>query len=208
MAADLPQNPPRTHKPGVVWFTGLSGSGKSTIAEDVVQACAAQGIAVEYLDGDRVRAMFPATGFTRVERDEHIRRIGFVAHLLEKHGVLVVCSFVSPYREARDAVRAMCSRFIEVYVATPLEECARRDVKGLYARARRGEIQNFTGISDPYEPPAQPELTLDTTKLTVAAAVAKVLQRIAAPGNAVFRAAGGIHAAGGTSQPAPSSPIG
>jgi len=178
MAADIPQISARTHKPGVVWFTGLSGSGKSTIAEDVVQACVAQGIAVEYLDGDRVRAMFPTTGFTRTERDEHIRRIGFVAHLLEKHGVLVVCSFVSPYRDARDAVRAMCSRFIEVYVATPLEECERRDVKGLYARARRGEIQNFTGISDPYEPPAQPELTLDTTKLTVAEAVAQVLQRI------------------------------
>ncbi len=180
MAADLPQKPPRTHKPGVVWFTGLSGSGKSTIAEDVVQACAAQGIAVEYLDGDRVRAMFPTTGFTRADRDEHIRRIGFVAHLLEKHGVLVVCSFVSPYRDARDAVRAMCMRFIEVYVATPLEECERRDVKGLYARARRGEIRNFTGINDPYEPPRQPELTLDTTKLTVAETVAQVLQRIAA----------------------------
>jgi adenylylsulfate kinase len=184
MAADLSHNPPRTHQPGVVWFTGLSGSGKSTIAEGVVQACSAQGSAVEYLDGDRVRAMFPNTGFTRAERDEHIRRIGFVAHLLEKHGVLVICSFVSPYRAARDAVRAMCSRFFEVYVATPLEECERRDVKGLYARARCGEIQNFTGINDPYEPPLRPELTLDTTALTVPDAVAAVLQRIGAPGNA------------------------
>ena len=162
-------------RPSVVWFTGLSGSGKSTISERVTTALKAEGHRVEYLDGDSVRAIFPATGFTRPERDAHIRRVGFLAGKLEEHGVVVVASFVSPYREARDFVRGMCKSFIEVHVSTPIEVCEARDVKGLYARARRGEIQNFTGISDPYVPPEHAELVIDTTQISADAAVAQVL---------------------------------
>ena len=162
----------------VLWFTGLSGSGKSTIATRVDQALVDRGTDVEYIDGDALREVFPNTGFTRAEREEHLRRTGYMASRLAAHGVTVVASFVSPYRESRDFVRKLCSNFVEIYVATPLEECERRDVKGLYARARRGEIKNFTGIDDPYEPPEHPELTLETRALSVDECVAKVLARI------------------------------
>ena len=161
----------------VLWFTGLSGSGKSTIATRVHEELVRRGVDVEYLDGDAVREVFPNTGFTREEREEHLRRTGFLASRLAAHGVTVVASFVSPYRESRDFIRRLCPRFVEVYVATPLEECERRDVKGLYARARRGELRNFTGIDDPYEVPEAPELTLDTTKLSVDQSVDRVLAR-------------------------------
>ena len=161
--------------PAVLWFTGLSGAGKSTIAEQVVAALQQRGVPVEYLDGDRVRDVFPATGFSKEERDAHIARIGFIAHLLEKHGVTVVAAFVSPYRAARARVRAMCRRFLEIHVATPLEECERRDVKGLYQRARSGAVAHFTGVSDPYEAPEQPELVIDTTRVPLAAARDMVL---------------------------------
>ncbi len=166
-------------QPCVVWFTGLSGSGKSTIAERVVAALERAGTPVEYLDGDLVRAVFPATGFSREERDQHIRRIGFLASLLEKHGVTVVASFVSPYRDARAFVRGMCRNFIEVYVATPLAECERRDVKGLYAKARRGEMPLVTGISDTYEPPQHPELPIDTTPTPLEKACKLVMEKMA-----------------------------
>jgi adenylylsulfate kinase len=159
------------------WFTGLSGSGKSTIAERVHQELLRRGVDVEYIDGDALREVFPTTGFTKAEREEHLRRTGYMASRLAAHGVTVVASFVSPYRESRDFIRRLCPGFVEVYVSTPLEECERRDVKGLYARARRGEIKNFTGIDDPYEPPVTPELTLDTRALTVDQGVAKVLER-------------------------------
>ncbi len=162
----------------VLWFTGLSGSGKSTIASRVDQALVDRGTDVEYIDGDALREVFPNTGFTRAEREEHLRRTGYMASRLAAHGVTVVASFVSPYRESRDFVRKLCSNFVEIYVATPLEECERRDVKGLYARARRGEIKNFTGIDDPYAPPEHPELTLETRGLSVDECVAKVLARI------------------------------
>jgi adenylylsulfate kinase len=161
----------------VLWFTGLSGSGKSTIAERVHQELKRRGVEVEYIDGDALRSVFPNTGFTRAERNEHLRRTGYMASRLAAHGVTVVASFVSPYKESRDFIRQLCRRFVEVYVATPLEECERRDPKGLYARARRGEIRNFTGIDDPYEPPDRPELTLDTRKASVEECVKKVLDR-------------------------------
>jgi adenylylsulfate kinase len=160
----------------VLWFTGLSGSGKSTIAVQVKQELLRRGVDVEYIDGDALREVFPKTGFTREEREEHLRRTGYMASRLAAHGVTVVASFVSPYRESRDFIRKHCPGFAEIYVATPLEECERRDVKGLYARARRGEIRNFTGIDDPYEPPEHPELTLDTRALTVDQCVARVLE--------------------------------
>ncbi|MBA3346844.1 MAG: adenylyl-sulfate kinase [Gemmatimonadales bacterium] len=162
----------------VLWFTGLSGSGKSTIATRVHEELERRKADVEYIDGDALREVFPNTGFSRAEREEHLRRTGYLASRLEAHGVTVVASFVSPYRESRDFIRRLCRDFVEIYVATPLEECERRDVKGLYARARRGEIANFTGIDDPYEPPQKPELTLDTRALSVEQCVAKVLARL------------------------------
>jgi adenylylsulfate kinase len=137
-----------------------------------------RGLDVEYIDGDALREVFPSTGFTRAEREEHLRRTGYMASRLAAHGVTVVASFVSPYRDSREFIRKLCSEFVEIYVSTPLEECERRDVKGLYARARRGEIRNFTGIDDPYEPPEHPELTLDTRILSLDQSVAKVLERI------------------------------
>jgi adenylyl-sulfate kinase len=167
---ELKKNP----TPAVLWFTGLSGAGKSTVACAVNAALGMRGVRTEFLDGDAVRAFAP-TGFSRSERDGHVRRVGFLASRLEHHDVTVVCALISPYEEARRYVRGLCRRFIEVYVSTPLTECERRDVKGLYARARRGEIVNFTGIDDPYEPPHEPELVLDTTTITVDEAAARVL---------------------------------
>jgi bifunctional enzyme CysN/CysC len=176
---------PRQLEPSVVWFTGLSGAGKSTIADLVADQLRSRGLEVERLDGDTVRHLFPGTGFTRAEREEHIRRIGFLAATLERHGVFVVASFISPFEESRRFVREQCRSFVEVHVSTSLEECERRDVKGLYARARRGEIPHFTGISDPYEEPSAAELTIDTSQCTpeeAAAEVMNLLRRRAAGG--------------------------
>ena len=161
----------------MLWFTGLSGSGKSTIAVRVHEELVRRGVDLEYIDGDALREVFPNTGFTREEREEHLRRTGYMASRLAAHGVTVVASFVSPYRASRDFIRKLCPGFAEIYVSTPLEECERRDVKGLYARARRGEIRNFTGIDDPYEAPERPELMLDTRTLTIEQSVATVLER-------------------------------
>lgn len=154
-------------EPVVLWFTGLSGAGKSTIADWSARELVARGFKVERLDGDTIRNIFPNTGFTRAERDAHIKRVGYLASKLEQNGVFVVASFVSPYRESRDFVRSLCKNFVEVHVATPLAVCEQRDVKGLYAKARRGEIQNFTGIDDPFEPPLNPDLVVDTTKMPI-----------------------------------------
>lgn len=165
--SDRPSGPPGARlRPAVLWFTGLSGAGKSTIADRVAEEIRRRGHPVERLDGDTVRAMFPGTGFSREERNDHIRRVGYLASTLERHGVFVVASFISPYEESRRFVRGLCRRFVEVYVNTPLEECERRDVKGLYARARRGELPQFTGVSDPYEPPPDPEVVVDATGTT------------------------------------------
>jgi adenylylsulfate kinase len=169
-------NATRGERPAVVWFTGLSGAGKSTIAREVCARLRDAGHAVEYLDGDAIREVFPNTGFTRVERDAHVRRVGFLASRLEHHGVTVVCALISPYAASRAQVRGMCRRFLEIHVATPLHECERRDVKGLYKRARLGEIAEFTGIDDPYEPPVSPELQIDTTSITVDEAVDLVVK--------------------------------
>ena len=133
---------------------------------------------MEPLDGDVLRAMFPNTGFSRDERDAHVRRIGFVASRLEHHGVIVIAALISPFAESRAFVRGLCRNFVEIYVATPLDECERRDTKHLYAKARRGEIGDFTGITSPYEPPEHPELVIQTTECTVDEAVAKVLDTL------------------------------
>ena len=125
------------------------------------------GRSVERLDGDTLRARFPGTGFSREERNRHIKRAGDMAADLERKGKVVIASFISPYRESRAYVRSVCDRFVEIYVRASLEECERRDPKGLYKKARRGEIRKFTGLDDPYEPPEHPELTIDTERETV-----------------------------------------
>lgn len=164
--------------PCVVWFTGLSGSGKSTLAAAVQEALRVRGLPVERLDGDTVRDIFPNTGFTRDERDSHVRRVGYLASRLERHGVFVVAAFISPHAPARAFARELCENFIEVWVSTPLDVCEARDPKGLYARARRGEIRNFTGIDDPYEPPTNATLTIDTSVVPLAEATRQVLREI------------------------------
>ena len=157
--------PPR-HKQGVcVWFTGLSGAGKSTTAEILTVLLQEHGRQVTVLDGDVVRThLSRGLGFSKEDRDLNIRRIGFVAAEIVRHGGMVVCAAVSPYRATRNDVRNLvgAEQFVEVFVDTPLEECERRDTKGMYARARRGEIKSFTGIDDPYEPPRHAEITLET----------------------------------------------
>jgi adenylylsulfate kinase len=150
-----------------LWFTGLSGAGKSTIAGVVVDALRERGRRVELLDGDEVREhLSKGLGFSKADRDENIRRIGWVAAVLARNGVISVTAAISPYRSVRDEVRGWIDHFVEVHVATSLEECEARDVKGLYARARSGEIPEFTGVSDPYEAPLTPELRIDTSGKT------------------------------------------
>ena len=147
-----------------LWLTGLSGAGKSTIAEGVAAELRRRGRRVEVLDGDAIREnLSRGLGFSREDRDTNIRRIGFVAELLARNGVIVIVAAISPYRAARDEVRGRIGRFVEVHVHCPLEELVRRDVKGLYRRALAGEIANFTGVSDPYEEPVQPEVVVDTS---------------------------------------------
>jgi adenylyl-sulfate kinase len=172
---------PATVKPAVIWFTGLSGSGKSTLAEWVGRELRARGARVEMLDGDALRALFRTTGFSKAERDAHVRRAGYLASRLEHHGVVVIAALISPYRESRDFVRGLCTRFIEIHVSTPLETCERRDPKGLYARARRGEIAEFTGVSDPYEAPESAQLVIDTSDMSVEEAGQRVLDVVLGP---------------------------
>jgi sulfate adenylyltransferase len=161
--------PPR-HRQGVcIWFTGLSGAGKSTTAEVLTVLLLEHGRQVTVLDGDVVRThLSKGLGFGKEDRDTNIRRIGYVAAEIVRHGGVVMCAAVSPYRATRDDVRAMVGteHFVEVFVDTPLTVCEERDVKGMYAKARRGEIKDFTGIDDPYEPPEHPELMLDTVGRT------------------------------------------
>jgi adenylylsulfate kinase len=147
-----------------LWFTGLSGAGKTTISEIVEQQLRDRGSRVEVLDGDVVREnLSKGLGFSKEDRDTNIRRIAFVADLLSRNGVPVITAAISPYREIRDEARGlMGERFIEVFVKASVEVCAERDVKGLYEKAFKGEIKEFTGVSDPYEPPLNPEITLDT----------------------------------------------
>jgi len=162
-------HPPRHRQGFCIWFTGLSASGKSTTAEILTVLLQEFGRQVTLLDGDVVRNhLSRGLGFSKEDRDTNIRRIGFVAAEIVKHQGTVICAAVSPYRATRNDVRNTvgAERFIEVFVNTPLEECERRDVKGMYQKARRGEIKNFTGIDDPYEPPVQPELVIDTVEKT------------------------------------------
>lgn len=161
-----------------IWFTGLSGSGKSTIAFTVEHALVAQGRLAYVLDGDNIRhGLNKNLGFSAEDRAENIRRIGEVGKLFTDAGIITLSSFVSPYRADRDAVRALMAEgdFVEIFVDTPLEKCEARDPKGLYKKARAGEIPNFTGISDPYEIPENPELVIKTDEYTPQEAAVKII---------------------------------
>jgi len=162
----------------VLWLTGLSGSGKTTLAERLYEELDAMGKDYERLDGDVLRGVFPNTGFSRESRDEHIKRVGFMASRLEHHGVIVIASFISPYHEARQFVRDLCTNFIEVFVKASVEECSRRDVKGLYKKAIAGEIKDFTGVDHPYEEPTNPQIVVDTVNQTVDESVAQIMETI------------------------------
>jgi adenylylsulfate kinase len=163
----------------VIWFTGLSGSGKTTIAHQVEETLLESGVPVEILDGDVVREnLSKGLGFSKEDRDINIRRIAFVAHLLQRNGVFVITAAISPYRAIREEARAMIKDFVEVYADAPLDVCEERDVKGLYAKARAGEIKGFTGVDDPYEPPPRPEVTCKTDQETVEKSAQKVIDKL------------------------------
>ena len=167
------------HRGATLWFTGLSGSGKSTVAHALDRALLDAGKVTYVLDGDNVRhGLNGDLGFAPEDREENIRRIGEVAKLFTDAGVLVLCAFVSPYRADRDRIRALLAPgdFIEVHVSTSLQECERRDTKGLYKRARQGDIGDLTGVTAPYEPPLKPELVLDTEAETLPQCVARIVQ--------------------------------
>jgi adenylylsulfate kinase len=159
-----------------LWFTGLSGAGKTTIRAAVEDKLRAKGYAIEVLDGDIVREnLTKGLGFSKEDRDENIRRIGFVSHLLTRNGVIVMVSAISPYRAIREEVRHKIGDFVEVFVNAPLEVCEERDVKGLYKRARAGEIKQFTGIDDPYEAPLNPDIECRTDLETLEESADKVI---------------------------------
>ena len=167
------------HKGFTLWFTGLSGAGKTTLAERIDKILRARGMKVEMLDGDVVRTnLSKGLGFSKEDRDTNIKRIGFVCKILSRNGVVAIASAISPYRDVRDEVRQDIGDFVEVYVNCPLEVLVERDVKGLYKKALAGEIKNFTGVSDPYEPPLNPEVIVDSSKETPEESVARILAKL------------------------------
>lgn len=162
-----------------IWFTGLSGAGKTTLSRRVEAILRERGQHVEVLDGDVIRTnLSKGLGFSKEDRDTNILRIAFVAGLLARNGVAVITAAISPYRNVREQARQNLGRFVEVYTKCSIDELVRRDVKGLYAKALRGEIQNFTGISDPYEEPLNPEVIVDSERETVDESVAKIVTRL------------------------------
>jgi adenylylsulfate kinase len=159
-----------------LWFTGLSGSGKSTLATYLTPIFIERGKLVEILDGDELREnLSKGLGFSKEDRDTNIRRIGYVANLLSRNGVVSICAAISPYKSVRDEIRTLSKTFVEVYVEAPLEIVEERDTKGLYKKARAGIIKNFTGISDPYEAPEEPEVLVDTSRESIEESAEKVL---------------------------------
>lgn len=170
-----------------IWMTGLSGAGKSTITEHLVPMLKRYTHKVEVLDGDVVRTnLSKGLGFSKEDRDTNIRRIGFVCHLLSRNEVMVISAAISPYKSVREENRALIKDFVEVYVKASLETCIARDVKGLYQKAMAGEIKTFTGVSDPYEPPANPEVICDTEKETPQASAGKIVRKLEALGYLVY----------------------
>jgi adenylylsulfate kinase len=168
-----------TNKGFILWFTGLSGAGKTTISKALEPELRARGCKVEILDGDIIRThLSKGLTFSKEDRDTNIRRIGFVAHLLSRNGVVVITAAISPYRALREEIRAMEPNFVEIYIKASLETCEARDVKGLYAKARAGEIKGFTGIDDPYEEPLNPEIICSTGEESVDESVVKILTRL------------------------------
>jgi len=166
-----------------IWFTGLSGAGKTTIAHLVEAELRRRGLKVEVLDGDVVRQnLSKGLGFSKEDRDTNIRRIGFVCHLLSRNGVVAIGAAISPYREIRDEIRQQIGRFVEVYVSCPLDVLTVRDVKGLYKKALAGELPHFTGVSDPYEPPLKPEVIVETDRETPAESTAKIIHYLETQG--------------------------
>ena len=162
-----------------LWFTGLSGSGKTTLAKALEPVLRERGLQVERLDGDIVRqSLTRDLGFSKEDRNKNIERVTFVAKLLTRNGVAVLCSFISPYIARRDKTRQEIGNFVECYVECPLETLVERDVKGLYKKALAGEIQNFTGVSDPYEAPPNPEITVNSATQTIDESLAIILQRL------------------------------
>ncbi len=162
-----------------IWFTGLSGAGKTTINDALKLKLEERGVKFEVLDGDIVRTnLTKGLTFSKEDRDTNVRRIGFVCDLLTRNGVIVLVAAISPYRAIREEVREKIGDFMEVYVSAPVEVCEARDVKGLYAKARTGEIKQFTGISDPYEPPTNPEVNCETHKETLDESVNKVIAKM------------------------------
>jgi len=165
-------------KPYVVWLTGLSRSGKSEIAEKVVRNLKDKGFKAEHLDGHKIRNMFPETGYTRKEVNEHIKRVGLLAQKLEEQGVFVVASFLSPYKESREFVRKLVSSFIEVHISTPLEVCEKNDTTGVFLAARKGELSNLPGINADYETPESPDLTIDTSDISTGEASKNIINEL------------------------------
>jgi adenylyl-sulfate kinase len=167
------------HKGFTLWFTGMSGAGKSTISERIFERLKSAGAKAELLDGDVVRThLSKGLGFSKEDRDTNIRRIGFVCELLTRNGVIAIAAAISPYRAVREEIRAKIGCFVEVYVTCPLDVLAERDVKGLYKQALAGEIASFTGVSDPYEPPANPEVIVDSSREPVDRSVEKVWAKL------------------------------
>jgi adenylyl-sulfate kinase len=162
-----------------LWFTGLPCSGKSTLANKVEEILLERGMKVEVLDGDIVRTnLTKGLGFSKEDRDTNIRRIGFVCHLLTRNDVVAIAAAISPYKAIRDENRKLIGRFVEVHVQCPVEVAEQRDVKGMYAKAKKGEIKNFTGINDPYEPPEKPEVTVETDKESAEESVDKIIRTL------------------------------
>ena len=168
----------REIKPLVLWITGLSGSGKTVIAEELTRRLREQQLKVDHIDGDAVRHLFPTTGFSRPEVNQHIERVGHLASELEKNGVFVVASFLSPYRESRQFVRDICKNYIEIYAATPIEICRERDPKGLYRKVDEGQLSDLSGVDSPYEAPTNADIVVDTSRMSVSEVCDDIMDRL------------------------------